>query len=43
MEEMEDIQFKAELDEIAQRIDSTMKKIETAFELNSEIVQETGD
>jgi len=43
MEEMEDIQLKAELDEIAQRIDSTMRKIETDFELSTEIAQETGD
>ena len=43
MEEMEDIQLKAELDEIAQRIDNTMGKIETVFELSTEIAQETND
>jgi|GEM_PF-2661781 hypothetical protein len=43
MDEAEDIQLKAELDEIAQRIDSTMRKIETVFEPSTEIAQETND
>ncbi len=43
MEEMEDIQLKTELDEISQRIDKTLKKIETVFKQDSEISSENRD
>ena len=43
MDDMEDIQLKTELDEISQRIDTTLKKIETLFEADSEMSQGNTD
>lgn len=43
MDDLEDIQLKTELDEISQRIDRTLKKIETLFEPDSEMSQENTD
>lgn len=43
MEEMEDTQLKLELDEISQRIDRTLKQIETVFEQSSEVSIEYTD
>ena len=43
MEDKEDIQLKKELDEISQRIDDTLKKIETVFESNSEMSGQEND
>ena len=43
MDDLEDIQLKTELDEISQRIDSALKKIETLFETGSEMSRENTD
>ena len=43
MDDMEDIQLKTELDEISQRIDSTLKKIDTILKPRSEISDENNE
>ena len=43
MDDMEDIQLKTELDEISQRIDKTLKNIETLFKQGSEFSSENKD
>lgn len=43
MDDLVDIQLKTELDEISQRIDRTLKKIETLFEPDSEMPRENTD
>ncbi len=43
MDDMEDIQLKMELEEISQRIDSTLEKIDTILKPRSEISDENTD
>ena len=43
MNDEEDIQLKTELDEISRRIDTTLRKIETLFESDSEMTRDKNE